>query len=68
MARKLSDTDFQQPFDLEDIVTFPNPDGGDELRGRVVRVYNSGDLYHVMVEGERYEVDGSEMRRAPSPL
>lgn len=62
MATKLSRSDYPVEFDLDDIVTFPDPDGGSEpLRGKVVRVYNSGDLYHVLVAGTRYQVDGSEM-------
>lgn len=65
MSRKLSNSDFRQTFDLEDLVIFPSPDLGDELKGRVVRVYNSGDLYHVLVKGERYLVEASEMRPAP---
>lgn len=48
-------------FELGDYVEFNAPDTGWEdsrtrLRGQVVRVYNSRELYHVEVEGVRYLV------------
>lgn len=40
---------------LGDTVEFDGPDG-DRLRGEVVRA-GSGQVYHVLVDGVRYEVD-----------
>jgi len=53
-------------FDMGERVSF-NHDGV-RLSGIVVRVYNTRDLYHVEVDGQRYEVDPRDdgMRRAAS--
>jgi hypothetical protein len=66
MSRELERSQYSpEEFDLGDRVIFVAP-WGDPVEGVVVRVYNSGDLYHVEVEGKRYEVDqsGDQMRRA----
>jgi hypothetical protein len=42
-------------FSLGDTVSFDHD--GDRLTGKVVRVYNSRLVYHVEVNGERYEVE-----------
>lgn len=51
-------------FALGDRVSFNGPYGG-RLTGEVVRVYNSRIVYHVEVDGERYQVrtDSDDMRR-----
>jgi hypothetical protein len=42
-------------FELGDRVSFVGP-YGERLYGEVVRVYNTRVLYHVEVDGQRYEV------------
>lgn len=42
-------------FSLGDTVSFKN--GGERLVGKVVRVYSTRLVYHVEVDGERYEVE-----------
>jgi hypothetical protein len=44
-----------EEFDIGDRVEFDAPWGG-RLTGEVVRVYNTRTVYHVMVDGSRYEV------------
>jgi len=47
--------------ELGDKVSFYHD--GERLFGEVVRVYNSRHLFHVMVDGSRYEVDtGDDIR------
>lgn len=48
---------FTPEFELGDIVSFHHEDK--RLVGEIVRVYNSGDLYHVEVKGQRYQVDAT---------
>lgn len=54
------DTDFE----IGDRVCFNH--GGLRLHGRVTRVYNARDLYHVEVDGKRYSVNPCEDRMAHS--
>ena len=52
-------------FELGDRVSFMHK--GERLCGIVARVYNTRTLYHVSVQGKRYEVEpgADEMRREP---
>lgn len=57
MSRKLDSLDYpMETYELEDIVAFNGPDDT-RLIGEIVRVYNSRDDYHVLVDGERYSVN-----------
>jgi hypothetical protein len=57
MSQLLNRSDYESSdFELGDIVEFDSPYGGGRLRGEVVRVYNSRNVYHVEVDGERYSV------------
>lgn len=47
-------TDHDCLFEIGDFVAFDHED--QRLTGKVVRVYNSRLLYHVEVDGKRYEV------------
>ncbi len=55
MSNLIPPGSYEQRFELGDWVNFNH--GEHRLHGRVVRAYNSGDVYHVEVKGERYEVD-----------
>lgn len=54
MSRYLGE-DYSTEFSLGETVSFDND--GDRLTGKVVRVYSTRLLYHVEVDGERYEVE-----------
>ena len=54
MSRIVSDYDNDCCFNLGDMVSFDSD--GERLTGKVVRVYNTRLLYHVEVDGRRYEV------------
>lgn len=48
-------------FDIGDIVSFDHENK--RLLGKIVRVYNTRDVYHVLVDGIRYEIDYSDNPR-----
>jgi hypothetical protein len=54
-------------YELGEQVSFLHE--GSRLRGTVARVYNTRDLYHVEVDGQRYLVESlvDEMRRETPP-
>lgn len=54
-------------YELGEQVSFLHE--GSRLRGTVARVYNTRDLYHVEVDGQRYLVEprADEMRRETAP-
>lgn len=57
MSKQL-DSNNASVFDLNDRVTFIAPNRKDRMTGKVVRVYNTRELYHVEGDdGWRYEVD-----------
>lgn len=53
-----------EEFEMNDLVEFDGPGGG-RLRGEIARIYNSRQLFHVEVDGERYTVerDGDNMKK-----
>jgi len=53
MSSKIVFESFDE-YDLGDIVSFDHD--GERLTGKVVRVYNARDFYHVEVNGQRYQV------------
>ena len=55
MSRRLDDYEYQPFLELGDKVSFKYYET--KLYGEIVRVYNAGTLYHVEVDGRRYEVD-----------
>jgi len=59
VSRRVDDDEFENHFDFGDIVEFDGPDG-ERLQGEVVRVYNTRTRYHLLVDGERYDVDTSD--------
>lgn len=56
MSRIIPSPECLSEFELNDKVSFIAPWGNDRIQGTVVRVYNSRTLYHVEVDGTRYEV------------
>lgn len=64
MSRLINNFD---TYEIGDIVSFDPPpyvfNPEKRLTGKVVRVYNSRDLYHVEVDGFRYEVSLSDRIR-----
>ena len=64
MSIRLNPDEYGEPdFELGEEVSFFHK--GSRLYGKVVRVYNTRALYHVEVDGERYQVDprDDQMRR-----
>lgn len=56
MSRAVSNSEYSRDFELGDTVEFDGP-YGERMTGEVARVYNTRTLYHVEVNGERYEVE-----------
>ena len=63
MSRMIDSPPERMEFDLGEEVTFLHQ--GERLRGKVVRVYNTRDVYHVEVAGQRYLAcpEEDDMRR-----
>jgi hypothetical protein len=64
MSRMLDRGDYcQGDFELGERVSFMH--GGERLYGEIARVYNTRTLYHVEVDGRRYEAQpgADNMRR-----
>lgn len=56
MSHRLDPDEYGEPdFEMGESVSFFHK--GSRLYGKIVRVYNSRLLYHVEVDGERYEVE-----------
>lgn len=64
MSRMIESPPGGMVFDLGEEVTFLHQ--GERLQGKVVRVYNTRDVYHVEVAGQRYLAcpEEDDMRRA----
>lgn len=62
MSRRLSRSDYRDPWQLGDAVSFMSH--GSRIYGEIVRVSSNPCYFHVEVSGERYEVDlhADEMR------
>lgn len=60
MSRLLSTSEYPpREYELDDKVTFAHEGG--HLTGKVVRVYNTREWYHVEVDHRRYEVHVTEI-------
>jgi hypothetical protein len=56
MSVRLSPSEYGEPdFELGEEVSFYYR--GSRLYGKIVRVYNTRTLYHVEVDGDRYQVE-----------
>ena len=64
MSTEISTRVFADEWQLGDMVEFNAPEGG-RLQGRLVRIYNTRDVFHVETwQGRRYqaELEADQMR------